>query len=119
MMASRRLRQRARVAALRTRPLTESKTGGSWMPGNPKVGPQTKITDNGLRGIKALTKLRSLGLEDTQVTDRGLEHLKVLDNLRILCVNGSKVTDEGVKKLELALPELKIRTVDPVEAQKP
>jgi hypothetical protein len=37
------LGQRARVAGLRTLPSTQNKTGGSWMPGNPKVGPDMKI----------------------------------------------------------------------------
>jgi hypothetical protein len=75
--------------------------------------------DNGLKGIKVLTSITGLGLEDTEITDRGLEHLAALRKLRIVSVNGSKVTEEGVKKLKQALPDVRVRTVNPVSEQKP
>jgi hypothetical protein len=68
----------------------------------------TRITDNGLKTVKVLTKIRGLGLDETEVTDRGLEHLKALPKLRTVSVKGTKVTDQGVKKLQLALPGVKV-----------
>ena len=57
----------------------------------PTPGPiNTKVTDAGLKQLKALTNLRSLYLIGTQVTDAGLEHLHKLTTLRQLCLGATR-----------------------------
>ena len=69
---------------------------------------RTKVTDEELLHLKALTKLEYLNLDGTKVTDSGLVHLKGLTNLQTLNLDFTKVTDEGVKKLQTALPNCRI-----------
>ena len=62
-----------------------------------------KITDKGLKHLRGLTKLESLGLQDTLVTDAGLEYLSSLTRLASLDFSGSRVTGEGVEELKKVL----------------
>ena len=69
----------------------------------------SKVTDEGLVHLKALTELETLELRDANnVTDEGLKHVKGLTNLRWLMLTNTKVTDEGVKNLKEALPNCRI-----------
>ena len=56
------------------------------------------ITDEGVRGVVSnLSKLKSLGLEDTQVTDEGLKSLVHLKALERLNLTGTSITDRGLE----------------------
>ncbi|MEX0642971.1 MAG: hypothetical protein WD468_09740 [Pirellulales bacterium] len=57
------------------------------------------VTDEGLRGILHLRRLRSLGLKNTVVTDQGLIHLVELPNLKDLRLAYTNVSDVGLEQL--------------------
>ena len=68
----------------------------------------TKITDEGLKELAKLQKLKRLGLENTQITDVGLKEvakLQKLVGLRVSFLNDTKITAEGVAELQKALPK--------------
>ena len=65
-----------------------------------------KITDDGLRFIAPLRKLRVLTLDGTQVRGPGLRHISDLENLELLTLRDTDVTDAGLKHL-VALKRLK------------
>jgi Leucine-rich repeat (LRR) protein len=67
------------------------------------------ITDQGLRGLDQLKKLKMLNLDGTRITDAGLPALKQLLNLESLTVEGTGITAAGVAKLRMALPKTSIR----------
>jgi hypothetical protein len=66
------------------------------------------VTDDTLKRLAGMKKLRELDLNFTQVTDAGLEHLKAnaatLQQLRLM---KTKITDEGFKAFLDAMPQLK------------
>ena len=68
----------------------------------------TKVTDSGLEYLKGLTSLRVLNLAGTNVTDSGLVHLKGLTSLQKLWLYDTNITHEGVKRLQTALPKCEI-----------
>ena len=68
-----------------------------------------RVTDDGLRHLAGLTELESLSIHQAPVTDRGLKHLAGLRKLTSVDLTGSKVTDEGVRELQAALPKASIR----------
>jgi hypothetical protein len=58
----------------------------------------TQVTDSGLVLLKALPQLEALDLMNTKITDTGLrEHLMGMGSLRFLTVTGTSVTKEAVK----------------------
>lgn len=57
-------------------------------------------TDERMVRLKYLTKLRSLGLDESKVTDAGLEHLNRLDGLQYLGLRRTQVTEAGLKHLQ-------------------
>ena len=67
-----------------------------------------KVTDEGLKHLEGLTSLQTLHLAANKVTDEGLVHLKGLNNLHSLSLINTKVTDEGVDKLQKAIPKCRI-----------
>ena len=67
-----------------------------------------KVTDDGLKHLSVLTSLQTLHLSISKVTDAGLEHLKGLTNLKSLSIRSPNVTDKGVERLRQALPNCKI-----------
>ncbi|MCA1557117.1 MAG: hypothetical protein LC731_01100, partial [Acidobacteria bacterium] len=66
----------------------------------------TRVTDEGLTNLKAMTRLKKLSLFRTAVSDAGIAHLKVLVNLETLLIGGSRISAEGAKELQKALPRL-------------
>src|SRR5262245_23361646 len=84
------------------------KLGGSIMralrePGKPVVsahlhGP--RFTDEALKGLNKLKRLRRLGIVSTKVTDAGLKELKGLKELQHLNLAFTPVTDTGLKELK-------------------
>ena len=95
----------------------------------------THVTEDGLRAVAGLPRLRRLGLcganvtdqglghlgamrglkelevfKCPNVTDQGLRHLEALSQLESLDLRGCpKVTDQGVGRLRKALPNCEIR----------
>jgi len=67
-----------------------------------------KVTDEGLKHLEGLTNLQTLHLDANKVTDEGLVHLEGLTNLQSLSLINTKVTDEGVEKLQKAIPNCRI-----------
>jgi hypothetical protein len=63
------------------------------------------LTDDGLRRVGGLRRLRRLRLPGTAVTDAGLRHLEAMGGLEAvhLCACPG-VTKEGVERLRKALP---------------
>ena len=73
----------------------------------------TKVTDEGLRSLKALSNIRQIGLgeegprdflrdplpETSRITDAGLAHLGGLKQLQSLHIRGLVVTDAGLESL--------------------
>ncbi len=66
------------------------------------------VTDNGLRHLKKLTGLESLGLRGTRVTDAAMVHLREMKGLRLLLLNEASLSDAAVRELQRALPSAEI-----------
>ena len=60
----------------------------------------SKVQDQDLAALKALTQLHRLNLSCTKVSDAGLEHLKGLTQLRVLGLAGTKISDAGLAHLK-------------------
>lgn len=60
----------------------------------------TKISDEGLEHIGALTELRVLNLSYTEISDRGLAYLTSLENLHTLDLENTEITDSGLAYLD-------------------
>lgn len=60
----------------------------------------TKVTDEGLKHLKQMTKLQSLHLAANKVTDEGLKHLTGLASLQTLHLSTNKVTDAGLEHIK-------------------
>jgi internalin A len=75
---------------------------------------ETKVNDEGLKGISELKSLKLLWLTNTNVTDAGLKHLAGLTNLEELYLDGTKVNGSGIKELSgcKALKSLKVKMTD-------
>ena len=68
----------------------------------------TKITDEGLKDVAKLQKLKWLWLNDTNITDAGLKDVAKLQQLKILILSGTKATDAGLAEIEKALPDCRV-----------
>ncbi|EMP24034.1 Amiloride-sensitive cation channel 2-C, neuronal [Chelonia mydas] len=66
----------------------------------------THITDEGLRHLPQLHRLRRLSLCNTLVTDCGLQHLQGLRHLEELCLDRTAVSSAGVARCITRLPLL-------------
>jgi hypothetical protein len=60
----------------------------------------SKITDDDLMWVAALSELRDLDLTNTAITDLGLSHLGRLKSLEKLWLDGTKVSDAGLSALK-------------------
>ncbi|MCX5654711.1 MAG: hypothetical protein NTY65_08710 [Planctomycetota bacterium] len=70
------------------------------LPGRPIIGVYlsgTKITDAGLKDLKALKGIQELVLNDTCITNAGLKEFR---SLQYLDLSGTKITDAGLKDLK-------------------
>jgi Leucine-rich repeat (LRR) protein len=65
-----------------------------------------QITDDNLKPLRGLRRLKKLDLYRAPVTDAGLEHLAGLDQLETLSLSYSRITDAGLRHLE-GLAQLK------------
>ncbi|XP_053872829.1 uncharacterized protein LOC128830925 isoform X1 [Malaclemys terrapin pileata] len=68
----------------------------------------THITDEGLRHLPQLHRLRRLSLCNTPVTDSGLQHLQGLQHLEELCLDRTTVSSAGVARCITQLPLLQV-----------
>ncbi len=59
----------------------------------------TRITDECLKEMAKLPKLRGLGLWDTQVTDAGMKEVAKLTQLERINLGGTKITDRGLREV--------------------
>ena len=59
----------------------------------------TKITDQGLKPLGGLHRLKSLHIESNKITDKGLAHLKGLTELEALSFPSSQITGTGISEL--------------------
>jgi Leucine-rich repeat (LRR) protein len=62
------------------------------------------VTDQSLRFLKGMTRLRELDLNDTAITDTGLDVLTSLSGLEILRLRNTRISDAGFQN-RLALME--------------
>ena len=69
------------------------------------------VTDDGLKPLEQLTKLRALVLCQPHVTDAGLKHLKELRQLEMLHLFDMPVTDAGLEQIK-ALTKLQRLNLD-------
>jgi Leucine-rich repeat (LRR) protein len=60
----------------------------------------TRISDEGLKQVSAMSNLTDLVVERTQITDEGFAHLHGMTNLHLLGLSHTKVTDAGFKYVE-------------------
>ena len=63
--------------------------------------------------MRILTNLESLWLDGTKITDEGLKYLVHLKKLKVLNVDHTAVTPEGAEKLQLELPNCNIMPFTP------
>ncbi|XP_039384015.1 uncharacterized protein LOC120399630 isoform X2 [Mauremys reevesii] len=68
----------------------------------------THITDEGLRHLPQLHRLRRLSLCNTPVSDSGLQHLQGLQHLEELCLDRTAVSSAGVARCITQLPLLQV-----------
>ena len=63
---------------------------------------QTKITDEGIKRLNKLKKLRYLSLTGCQITDASVELLAGLPSLRKLIISGTRISEAGRANLRTA-----------------
>ena len=61
----------------------------------------TPITDDGLRHVAKLDRLRTLSVDGTTVTNAGLTFLQGHKQLEILSVRGTKVTEAALNPMTM------------------
>lgn len=64
-----------------------------WISNHPQ------ITDEGMKHVKGLHNLESVGLLSTEITDAGILHLSSLPKIKTLDLAGSPITDRGLEHL--------------------
>ncbi|XP_035469679.1 uncharacterized protein si:ch73-173p19.1 isoform X2 [Scophthalmus maximus] len=68
----------------------------------------TQVTDEGVKHLSTMIRLKRLSLSNTQVTDAGLPSLRGLQELQELCLDRTGVTSRGVAELIVCLPHLQV-----------
>ncbi|XP_066533589.1 uncharacterized protein si:ch73-173p19.1 [Hoplias malabaricus] len=68
----------------------------------------TQITDQGIKHLASMTRLKKLSLSNTQVSDMGLLALVALKDLMELCLDRTVVSSLGVSALVTHLPYLQV-----------
>jgi hypothetical protein len=64
------------------------------------------VTDDGLRRLSGLTKLRELDLTQWGISDNGLKSVGPMTKLEILNLTSTAITDAGIEILLLLLPNM-------------
>lgn len=68
-----------------------------------------KFSNDGLRHLARLEKLKILDVQNSDISDEGLVHLHDLKNLEAIWFTRSQITEEGIDSLREHLPKLKKR----------
>lgn len=63
------------------------------------LGGSKELTDDGMRHLARLPRLRHLDVSNTAITDRGLAVLRDLPALETLALGMTRITDEGIANL--------------------
>lgn len=71
----------------------------------------TRFTDAGMANLKALPRIRVLGLTASNITDDGLVHIARLSSLEELGLGGTRVTDAGMAHLR-SLRSVRVLVLD-------
>ncbi|EMI18763.1 hypothetical protein RMSM_04314 [Rhodopirellula maiorica SM1] len=69
---------------------------------------RTRINDESIAELRAMSTLEHLDLTRTKVTDACLKHLESLSNLRKLVLRRSLVTQEGVDAFKKNHPTVSV-----------
>jgi Leucine-rich repeat (LRR) protein len=69
----------------------------------------TMVTDTGLAHLTGLTNLEELSINQAPITDDGLKHLEGLRKLESVYLSNSKITEKGITELQKAIPQARIR----------
>ncbi|MGI9470511.1 MAG: hypothetical protein ACR2NZ_03185 [Rubripirellula sp.] len=70
---------------------------------------KTNVTDDRVRQLRSLTKLRWLNLCSTEITDGALKTIAEFQSLRALCLADVRVSREAVDELKRVFKEREIR----------
>jgi hypothetical protein len=68
----------------------------------------TQVSSAGMKALSRLTDLEHLEIQNSPVGDIGLDSLKNLKKLRVLYLFGTKMTQQGADRLAASLPGCKI-----------
>lgn len=66
------------------------------------------LSDQGLRLVKDLQRLKLLQIRGGRITDDGLKSLENLKNLKVLSIGSSHITESGINRLKWSLPDCEI-----------
>lgn len=69
---------------------------------------QKRISDAGLAHLKAFPELRELNLSSTRISDAGLEHLRGLRNLQTVYVDDTSVSDVAARRFQRVAAKCRI-----------
>jgi hypothetical protein len=69
---------------------------------------ESGVTDDGLRALPVLARLKGIYLYGTSITDEGAAALGRMPTLEVVFVNKTGITDEGVRRLAESLPRLRV-----------
>src|SRR5690606_3193798 len=69
----------------------------------------TRVTDEDLKDLHKVEKLKSLELQNTQITDEGLKEIAKLKSLASVMLTGTPTTREGREALRKARPDMTVR----------
>jgi hypothetical protein len=67
-----------------------------------------RVTDAGVRHLTALENLESLALDETRLTDRALAGLLGLKGLKSLVIGSTRITEKGIEMLRAELPGIRL-----------
>jgi hypothetical protein len=73
-----------------------------------RKGKTLPVDDGALALLDRFRNLRSLNLRDTRVTDEGVRYIRALRRLEQLDLRGTRITDDGLQELRGALPHCEI-----------
>jgi hypothetical protein len=68
-----------------------------------------ETTDEHLRLLRSLHRVRRLHLDSTRITDAGLSQLKHLSDLEFLTLTGTDISSEAKRELLHVLPHCRIK----------